>query len=189
MNWFTCLIEFDIHLSCFTGSAISTRENSGLTRNLRNSLTKEIFSAGYIALTLHSAEWLLIVRQVRNERGVVVECREYSAYLSPGNIGREETAVQRNTSRASGHSIWYVSTTMPCCWQVWSVEGRQPPPLHRRCCCVHVTSDCLRRACHLCTCNRSHVQSITIEHTIRCNIYWHTLRFCLSSKISFETLV
>lgn len=29
MNWFTFLTEFDIHLSCFAGSAISIGENSG----------------------------------------------------------------------------------------------------------------------------------------------------------------
>lgn len=182
---FTFLIEFDIYLSCFTGSAISTGENSDLTRNLRDSLAKEIFSAGYIALTLHSAEWLLIVRQVRNECGVVVECPEYSAYLSPGNIGREETAVQQNTSRASGHSIWYVSTTMPCCWQVRSMEGRQtaspPSPLLLR------PRD-VRRACHLCTCNRSHVRSITIERTTRCNVFSILRDFACHRKYPLKLL-
>lgn len=121
-----------------------------------------------------------------------------SAYLSPGNVGREETAVQRNARRVCGREQHLdflddlVRRTLRLSHRYYgailltSVEcgGKTKPPLQRRRCYrVHVTS---RARLSLCTCSRSHVRSIAIERSVTLMISVLFKIFLIIECIPFE---
>lgn len=119
-------------------------------------------NAGYVALTPHSTEWQLIIRQVRNERDVVVECPEYSAFHPA------ISAVKKLPFNKYVADIWTFdarsnSTSLSRCHVVDKLERMGVLSLPHRCYCVHVTSDA---RLSLCTCSRLHVWLIAIEYDV-----------------------